>query len=192
MCGRYWIEQDDPQLMEIIAEMQRLDVQAKAEGEIFPGDKVPVLCKSRAGRVRPFAMEWGYKLDGGKRIINARSETAAEKPMFREGMAMRRCLLPMSAYFEWEKAGNGKKKHRISPEVNGLFCLAGIYRFENDRPKCTVLTMDAAEEIRFIHPRMPVLIPWEQTEKYLGGEDPAWQMKMKFEPEYTPLPLLDF
>lgn len=169
MCGRYWIERDDTELMEIITQMQRLDVQAKAEGEIFPGDPVPVLCKSRAGKVRPFAMEWGYKLDDGKRIINARSETAAEKPMFREGMAVRRCLLPMSAYFEWEKRDNGKQKFRIAPEDTGIHYLAGIYRFEGTSPVCTVLTTAAADDIAFIHHRMPVILAKGEEESWLGG-----------------------
>lgn len=155
--------------MEIIAQMQRLDVQAKTEGEIFPGDSVLVLCKSRAGRVRPFAMEWGYRLDDGKRIINARSETAAEKPMFREGMAMRRCLLPMSAYFEWEKREEGKQKFRIAPEEKGIHYLAGIYRFEGTSPVCTVLTTAAADGIAFIHHRMPVILSRGEEENWLSG-----------------------
>lgn len=169
MCGRYWIEQDDENLMEIIAEMQRLDVQAKTKGEIFPGDLVPVLCRSRTGKVRPFAMEWGYKLDDGKRIINARSETAAEKPMFREGIAMRRCLLPMSAYFEWEKLEDGKQKYRIAPEGKGIHYLAGIYRFEGTNPVCTVLTTAAAQDISFIHHRMPVILTKGEEENWLSG-----------------------
>lgn len=169
MCGRYWIEQDDGALAEIIAEMQRLDVQAKTEGEIFPGDRAPVLCKSRAGRLRPFAMEWGYKLDGGRRIINARSETAAEKPMFREGMALRRCLLPMTAYFEWETREDGKQKYRIAPAEKGVHYLAGIYRFEENNPVCTVLTTEAARDIAFIHRRMPVILSGGEEESWLGG-----------------------
>jgi len=169
MCGRYWIEQDDEALAEIIAEMQRLDVQAKTAGEIFPGDRVPVLCRSRAGRVRPFAMEWGYRLDNGKRIINARSETAGEKLMFREGMAQRRCLLPMSAYFEWKQQADGKQKFRIAPDGKGLHYLAGIYRFEGANPVCTVLTTQAADPIAFIHHRMPVILSAGEEEAWLGG-----------------------
>ena len=91
--------------MEVIAQIQRTAgaEAVKGAGEVFPGDRVPVLCLSRAGNLRPFAMDWGYTLSDGKRLINARSETAAEKPMFRESMRLRRCLLPMSAYFEWER-----------------------------------------------------------------------------------------
>lgn len=183
MCGRYWIDGENEIIEEIIGEIAEKNPGVKTSGEIFPGDSVPVICKSRSGKVRPFAMEWGFSLSDGKRVINARSETAHEKPMFRESMVNRRCLLPLSAYFEWEKVGKAKKKHRILPEHNGLFCLAGIYRYENDRAKCTVLTMEAADEIAFIHPRMPVLVPWEERERFLNGENDVWQMKMKFEEE---------
>jgi len=181
MCGRYWIDPQDREIAAIIDVLQRKNPEMKASGEVFPGDSVPVVCKSRGGDIRPFAMEWGFSLPDGKRVINARSETAAQKPMFRESMEKRRCVLPMSAYFEWEKIGSGKKKHRIFPEVNGLFCLAGLCRFENDRPKCTVLTMDAADEIAFIHPRMPLILPWQQSEAWINGDQPAWQLRMRFE-----------
>ena len=192
MCGRYWIDGENAAIAELLGEIADKNPDVKTSGEVFPGDTVAVVCKSRSGNIRLFGMEWGFSLSDGKRVINARSETAKAKPMFRESMEKRRCVLPMSAYFEWEKVGNGKKKHRIFPESNGLFCLAGLYRLENEGPKCTVLTMEAAEEIRFIHPRMPVIIPWEERERYLNGEEPAWQMKMKFEEEQQELPLLDF
>ena len=169
MCGRYWIEPDEnPELAQIIAEMQRFE-GAKTQGEIFPGDSVPVLCKSRAGNVRPFAMEWGWRMADGKRLINARSETAGEKPMFRESMNLRRCLLPMSAYFEWESRPEGKARHRIAPEEKGIHYLAGLYRFENELPVCTVLTRAAALEIAFIHHRMPVILSAGEREGWLHG-----------------------
>ena len=170
MCGRYWIEpEENPELMEIIAQMQRIDVPVKTEGEIFPGDRVPVLCRSRAGNVRPFAMEWGYRFPDGKRIINARSETAGERPMFRDGMAHRRCLLPMSAYFEWEKREDGKQKYRIAPADGGVHYLAGLYRFEGTNPVCTVLTAASTGNIAFIHHRMPVILSGAEKETWLDG-----------------------
>ena len=172
MCGRYWIEpEDDAALLRVIDQMQRVDpdLRVKTGGEIFPGDGVPALCLSRAGNVRTFAMAWGYAMPDGKRLINARSETAAEKPMFRDSMRARRCLLPMSAYFEWRR-GDGKRiKDRIAPEAEGLHFLAGLYRFEGGFPVCTVLTAGAAPEITFIHHRMPVILPAEKRELWLRG-----------------------
>ena len=155
--------------MEVIAQIQRTAgaEAVKVAGEVFPGDRVPVLCLSRAGNLRPFAMDWGYTLSDGKRLINARSETAAEKPMFRESMRLRRCLLPMSAYFEWERRADGKRKYRIAPAEEGPFYLAGLYRFEGVRPVCTVLTRAAAPEIEFIHGRMPVLLSAAAREDWI-------------------------
>ena len=174
MCGRYWIEpQDDAELLRIIDEMQRVDpeLRVKMSGEVFPGDGVPALCLSRAGNVRSFAMAWGYTMPDGKRLINARSETAAQKPMFRDSMRMRRCLLPMSAYFEWERRGGAKIKYRIAPQAGELHYLAGLYRFEGGYPVCTVLTAEAAPEIAFIHHRMPVILPRDKQEAWLRGEE---------------------
>ena len=173
MCGRYWLEpEDDAELLRIIDQLNRVDpeLEVKTGGEIFPGDGVPTLCLSRAGNVRPFAMAWGYRMPDGRRLINARSETAAEKPIFRDSMRSRRCLLPMSAYFEWEHRGRERIKYRITPEAGGLHYLAGLYRFEGNRPVCTVLTAEAAPEIAFIHHRMPVILPEERGEGWLRGE----------------------
>lgn len=172
MCGRYWIEEEpEGEMAEIIAQMQRLNLErpVRSSGEVFPGDLVPVVCFSRGGRARPFAMEWGYTLPDGKKIINARSETAAEKPLFRESARLRRCLLPMSAYFEWEKRDGAKIKYRIAPVESGLHFLAGLYRFEGETPVCTVLTAPAAAEIAFIHDRMPVILPRAAREAWLEG-----------------------
>lgn len=178
MCGRYWIDpEDNAELAQIIAEMQHCE-SVKTVGEIFPGDSVPVLCRSRAGNVRPFGMEWGYRMDGGKRLINARSETAAEKPMFRESMVNRRCILPMNAYFEWEARPEGRQKYRIAPQGEGLCYLAGLYRFEGRNPVCTVLTTAAAPDIAFIHHRMPVILSSGETEAWLGGKSIDFSRRM--------------
>lgn len=181
MCGRYWIDAEgDRELEEIIADMQRLELPRplKTQGEIFPGDLVPVLCRSRAGNIRPFAMDWGYTLPDGKRLINARSETAAERPLFRESMRARRCLLPMNAYFEWEKRDGAKLKYRISPAEAGVHFLAGLYRFEGARAVCTVLTAPAAEEIAFIHHRMPVILDASARENWLRGGAPDFSRRL--------------
>ena len=151
--------------------MQRLENPPKTAGEIFPGDRAAVVCRSRSGEIMPFAMEWGFELEG-RRVINARSETAGEKPLFRESMASRRCLIPMSAYFEWESRGKEKIKYRITPQGNGPHCLAGLYRFEEKGPVFTVLTREAAPEIAFIHPRMPVILPYAAREDWLSGAHP--------------------
>lgn len=104
MCGRYYIAEEDSaaELQEIIEQLNRRGAEVKT-GEIYPTDTVPVLANNKSMVITPFAMKWGYTLPDGKQIINARSETAADKPLFRDGMLQRRCLIPATNYFEWEK-----------------------------------------------------------------------------------------
>lgn len=177
MCGRFFVEPDitDERLAAIIAAANRkAGGRPAAQGEVRPGDPAAVVCLNRRRDIDAFAMRWGYRLSDGRLIFNARSETAAEKPMFREGMAARRCLIPMSAYFEWEKRGGEKIRYRIAPERNGLWCLAGIYRFEDGQPVCCVLTQPPEPGIAFIHDRMPVIVEWQDRGDYLlGGALPA-------------------
>lgn len=184
MCGRYCIDpENSAEILRVIQRLQRLDPEMRVQtsGEISPGDGVPALCLSRAGNVRAFAMAWGYRMDDGRRIINARSETAAEKPLFRDGMRQRRCLLPMSAYFEWEKRDGQRRKYRISPS-GGLHYLAGVYRLVNGLPECAVLTTQAAPEIAFIHERMPVLLDEARCDAWLrqGALDIAAHPPLNF------------
>ena len=186
MCGRYHLDAGERELEEIVRELNRREEKAgadkppvKVSGDLYPGDRVPVLCRGRNGGIGAFAMEWGYRMEDGRRLINARLETAAQKPTFRDGMQNRRCLMPMSAYYEWERRGNDRVKYRISPKEDGLNCLAGVYRLEADGARFAVLTMEAAQELSFIHDRMPVLGPFARRETWLlRGELPplpsAW------------------
>lgn len=192
MCGRYSLnpEASGAEMEHLAAEARRRNARSgtsaplKTSGEVFPGDRVPVICRGRSGEIGAFPMEWGYRLPDGKRLINARIETAAEKPTFRDGMRARRCLMPMSAYYEWERRGRAHAKYRIAPEGGGLNCLAGVYRFEEGRPVFAVLTMEAAEEIAFIHDRMPVVVRDCDREAWLmRGELSRTAPKWTAEPE---------
>ena len=106
-------------------------------------------------------MKWGYKLPDGKLIVNARSETAAQKTMFADGMRQRRCLIPADCYYEWQKTGKDKQKYRLAPTNTNGFFLAGIYRIEQGSAVFTILTKEPVAPIAFIHHRMPVILPNE-------------------------------
>ena len=172
MCGRYRIEdkEDSKELREIIETANRRSAEpVRTSGEICPADLAPVLANSRRLAPTAFAMRWGYTLDGGKRLINARSETAATRPIFMDGMRQRRCAVPATRYFEWQRAGGAKKtKYAIRPAGGALFYMAGIYRIESDGPVFTILTREPAEDIAFIHNRMPVILPTERVTDWLN------------------------
>lgn len=170
MCGRYYIAEDDAaeELRQIIETVNRRNPNAKTSGEICPGNTVPVLANSPSLQPGAYAMHWGYTLPDGKLLFNARSETAAEKAIFKDGMTQRRCLIPATCYFEWEHRGKDKIKYAIAPAGSNMIYLAGIYRKEGNRAACTILTREPAESIAFIHNRMPVILPSEVIGDWLN------------------------
>lgn len=189
MCCRYWME-ESPELRDIVEEMKQSPLvskwqrttEMKTHGEIRPTDVVPVIAPNHSGERAVFPMKWGYS--GKSLLINARSETAAAKPTFREDWQRHRCIIPASWYLEWEHGIgiNGKKrigdKYKIRPQDSAETWLCGLYRIEEGLPHFVILTRDPGAEIRFIHDRMPLILPenriidWilpdSQPEKLLG------------------------
>lgn len=175
MCGRYYIEIDNMELQSIIAAVERKT--AIKTGEIYPTNTVPVL--SPTGDMT--AMRWGFpKFDGKGEVINARSETAVEKNMFRKPMAEGRCLIPASWYFEWEKQGSKKIKQRLYSPDNRPIWLAGLSKIDSKTGESlfVILTRPAWSGISFIHDRMPVILPKEKHDEWLCGHNPTNTMKM--------------
>ena len=170
MCGRYYIAEDDAaeELRQIIKAVNRRSTDVKTSGEIRPGDTVPVLANSPILQPGAYVVRWGYTLPDGKLLFNARSENAADKALFQDGMAQRRCLIPATCYFEWEQRGKEKIKYAIAPQNSSMIYLAGIYRKEGTRATCTILTREPAESIAFIHNRMPVILPAEAIGDWLN------------------------
>jgi len=172
MCGRYYIPEEDAaaELMEIIDQINRKHNAGPVikTGEIAPTDTAPVLANNRSLNVTPFAMKWGYTMSNGMLVFNARSEEAAEKPLFRDGMAQRRCLVPAAHYYEWEKIGKQKVKYAIKPTDSEILYMAGIYRIENGTPVFSILTREPANSISFIHDRMPVILPRDMMNDWLN------------------------
>jgi len=174
MCGRYFMGEDDKaeELQQIIEILNRkpssLPTTLKTSGEIFPSDTVPVIANSKSLKPTPFAMEWGYTTADGNRLINARSETASEKPTFKDGIQQRRCIIPASHYFEWEKRGRSRIKYAIGSSSENMIYMAGIYRMENGTPVFSILTRSPASSIEFIHNRMPVILPQQILRDWLN------------------------
>lgn len=186
MCGRFYIESDDTpdELIELLNRAeglgQRMDSSFRLpRGEVRPGDCAAVIAMNRAAKRTAFPMKWGFRMDK-QLLINARSETAATKPTFRESMRDRRCLIPTSAYFEWDHREKPLKKYCFGLPDAPVMYLAGLYRFEPDAPLpvFTVLTREAAPEIACFHDRMPVILPPETHSLWLDRS-------------VAPLPILD-
>ena len=171
MCGRYFIDPEpDEALLPVLRALEARGSRGlKIRGEVLPCDLAPVLAGNRARQIRPFAMRWGYRLADGRPLINARAESAREKPLFADGMLQRRCLIPASHYFEWQRLHDGgRKKFAIRPTGMCALYLAGIYRHEVGGPRFVVLTRPAAPEIAFIHDRMPLILSPERAYAWLS------------------------
>ena len=169
MCGRYNFSNDSSSEMvqEVLQNLQSRNIEIKT-GEVFPGDIAAVIASNRKLEPQAFAMRWGYQLPDTKLVFNARSETAAQKTMFADGIRQRRCLIPADAYYEWQKTGSRKQKYEIAPSDAEGFFLAGIYRIQQGRPEFSVLTKEPMESIAFIHNRMPVILPRDVMSDWLN------------------------
>lgn len=177
MCGRYHIgPEGEDWVREIMAEIEsRPDSRAVLPhvhlGEIAPGDIAPVLAHGG-----PRLMQWGWAGSQG-RIINARSETALEKPLFRQSLLAHRCLLPADRYYEWKRTAGGaksKQKYAFFIPRRPLF-MAGFWQAETEwaLPSFVILTRDAPPDFRDIHDRMPVILPPALRRDWLAGDNPT-------------------
>src|SRR5690606_24437829 len=106
---------------------------------------------------------WASDPKIGYKMINARSETARQKPSFREAWRSRRCLIPADGFYEWMQDGDKKRPQFIRLRSGEPFAFAGLWETwrGGDEPlhTCTILTTEANERLRPIHSRMPVILP---------------------------------
>ena len=185
MCTRYYIDlmnDRDKEIREIIHEAERsllaerfrdkLSKPLVTSGEVRPTDVVSVIAPGKNKEKSVFPMKWGFTLKGaGHPLVNARVETAASKPTFKDAWLSHRCVIPASYYFEWEhfKSPNGKEKtgdkYAIQPAGDNITWLCGLYRIEEGYPVFTVLTREPSEKLSMIHDRMPLILPdWIKPE----------------------------
>ena len=122
-----------------------------------------------------FVPHWhkGGVKDWKATTFNAKIETAHEKPTFRTAWQHNRCIIPATGYYEWTGPKGSKQPHYITVEQNvPVFFFAGLYSTLRDGTQTTtILTQDAAPEIAELHHRMPVVLPADQIEPWMGCED---------------------
>jgi putative SOS response-associated peptidase YedK len=189
MCGRFTLRTPAPRLIEIfqvdaipqlsprfnIAPTQLiLCIRAKVEVEVSEREALMM----RWGLI-PF---WAKDASIGNRLINARSETVAEKPSFRNAYRKRRCLIMADGFYEWQKLSDRTKRpHLIHLPEHQPFAIAGLWESwtdkssdtdpgieSNDITTCTLLTTTANSEMRELHDRMPVILRPEDWAAWLS------------------------
>lgn len=185
MCGRYRLTAKERYIREHF-ELQE-EVEWTPRYNIAPTQQVLTVRQDRKEPRRKHSlMRWGlipfWSKDAviSARTINAVSETAAEKPAFREPMQGRRCLVPADGFYEWKKLNvKSKQPYNIGLADDQLFAFAGLWdRWRSPSGEkiesCTILTTDANELLRDIHDRMPVILRREDYDLWLdpGVTDP--------------------
>lgn len=208
MCGRYASSRNPDALVSAFA-VEKDATEGKAPGPDFnvaPTKPVlAVLTRREPGapesaaplrqlRVLRWGLvpSWAKDPSVGARMINARAESAAEKPSFRKAMASRRCLLPADGYYEWyqpegsegPKTKSGKPLKQpfyLHPASGAPLAMAGLYEFWRDRSRadddpaawwttCTVLTTDATDGFGRIHDRTPMVVPSDAWAEWLDPD----------------------
>jgi len=176
MCGRYQFSIDSS---ETLAQIAREIGRAEFAGEIFPSSAAPVL-RAENGEIHPALFDWGFPMQDKRLLINARSETAAVKPMFRDSLKARRCVIPSSGFYEWDA-----EKHKYFFQLPGddTLYMAGIYDLREGKPSFCILTTAANPSMQEIHNRMPLLLTKEQVSDWIFDESAALQILNETPPE---------
>ena len=180
MCALFVIL-DDAEIAEINQILK--DVSMKFDGtgivaktgEIFPTDNVPIVA-SNNGKTVLTIMKWGFpKWDKSGVIVNAKSETAADKKMFATAMASRRVVIPSNGFYEWTRSEDEPKvKYRFNSPDSQMLYMAGVYtdfmgEKSEERPtkRFAILTRSANSDVCEIHSRMPVILHKDEIVRWL-------------------------
>ncbi len=193
MCGRYTLSTPVGVLAEEFGLFGSLP-EVPPSYNVAPTQEVAAIMEG-GGERRLEMLRWGlipsWAKDPaiGARMINARSETVAEKPSFRGAFKKRRCLIPADGFYEWQKTNGGKQPYYIRMENGRPFALAGLWeiwdRDGEEIRSCTILTTEANRLVGEIHHRMPVILPPEDYELWL---DPSIQEADPLLPLLNPYP----
>lgn len=173
VCGRYQFTTGSDDMSSAIVDM--LDRRYPGEyktGEIFPGDAAPAVIND-GGRIVAVPAIFGFPgYQDGKLLINARSETAAQKPTFSESLRERRIVLPASGFFEWSRDAK-KTKYLFTVGGENLIYLCGVYKIIDGKHRFVILTRDANASMIETHDRMPIIIGREEVRAYLTERETA-------------------
>lgn len=178
MCSRYFLDADG----NVIAYAFRVpaDDRIRKRYNIAPSQEAPVVRAGEGGARQLAWLRWGLVPFWAKdpsmasRMINARSETAMEKPAFREAFRSRRCAVPASGFYEWTGDPKHRVPHAITVEGRPLVAFAGLWERWNDREgerveTFTILTTAANHFVTPMHDRMPAILADGDIDTWLRG-----------------------
>ncbi len=188
MCGRFNLITNSEQLalhfgLAIVPEPM------VSRYNIAPTQPVAGVRLNQAGERELSYFHWGLIPSWSKdtkfaaRMINARSETVHEKPAFRAAFKRRRCLVPMTGFYEWQKLAPRKKQPtHITVDDSEIFAVAGLWESWQGIHSCTVLTGPPNETMAPIHDRMPIIVQPDDYDLWLDNAAPLPAVQSLFHP----------
>ncbi|MTD92520.1 SOS response-associated peptidase [Corynebacterium hiratae] len=180
MCGRFVLFTEslleEVGAWESITEVHAPEGLPPARYNIAPTQPIAIVrVAEETARVEParwgLIPHWKKDLDGPP-LFNARAETVAQKPSFRDAFKAQRCVIPLDGYYEW-KAGEDKKAKKQPYYVtgsDGLLWAAGLWATGMERLSATMVTTDATEEMAWLHHRLPKFLTTDEIAPWLAGE----------------------
>jgi putative SOS response-associated peptidase YedK len=187
MCGRYTLATPDPAAIRDRFPIGE-QVEVRQRFNVAPGDDVLAVTTDRAGEPRGELLRWGLvpswakTPDTGLKMINARLETAPERPAFRRAFERFRCLILADGFYEWQRRDGGNRSRKqpfhITRGDGELFSFAGLWSIwhgDGDQVlrTCTILTTAANSAIAPLHDRMPVILDPEGERQWLDTSTPS-------------------
>jgi putative SOS response-associated peptidase YedK len=182
MCGRYRLSRRKQLVEEYFDSTGEEDWSPRYN--IAPTQPVPVIRQHPKEPVRQLSLmrwgpipSWSKNISGAASMINARSETAATKPAFRDPIRFRRCLIPADAFYEWKRTEKSKQPYCFAVNGGELFAFAGLWDGWKDASgnwikSCSILTTTPNAVTSAIHDRMPVILDPDSYDLWL---DPGMQ-----------------
>jgi putative SOS response-associated peptidase YedK len=143
---------------------------------VAPTQPIPVVRASAAGARELATLRWGLPpaWSGGPTLFNARAETAADKPTFRDAFRRRRCLVPFSGFYEWQKLAGGRRQPFLFRRPDDTpFAVAGLW----DGDACALLTTQADAVVARGHDRMPLILPRANFARWLDPQAPLADLR---------------
>jgi putative SOS response-associated peptidase YedK len=187
MCGRYTLTAPDPSAIRDRFPIGEA-VQVRRRFNVAPGDGVLAVTTDRIGEPRGETLRWGLvpswskSSDTGLKMINARVESAHQRPAFRRAFERFRCLIVADGFYEWRRgagpSGSPKQPFHITRDDGGLFAFAGLWSIWHGQSDevlrtCTILTTAANPAIAALHDRMPVILDPADEPEWLDTSTPS-------------------
>lgn len=184
MCGRFLLASPPHIVRDVFGAPIRENFPARYN--IAPAQPVAII-RTNERRAREFALvRWGFIPSWAKKdyfekiepkpLFNARGETIAEKPTFRNAFRRRRCLVPADGFYEWRAEKGARQPYLIRPAEDGLFAFAGIWETAIDPDggeidTCAIVTTEAGPDISPLHNREPVVIARKDYALWLDNDE---------------------